>query len=109
MSAVRIWLMSCVVLGCTLDPRPEPKDDQLDQHATVEIEGDGGGVDIERSLPSPTAPDTPTTHECHDPCPLQCGIDAACCHSTSQCVSLDCPECCPDADFGRDELAFGGR
>ncbi len=40
------------------------------------------------------------TPGCHDACPAVCSPDEACCASLQLCVSLDCPSCCPDPDFG---------
>jgi hypothetical protein len=109
-----ILLASLLLSGC-IDP--PARDDQLDLAGAQAAVGDGGlaAVDLPTAgalppeeyepLPAPTI-----GHEtCHDACGGVCGTDEACCKSTSQCIRLECRECCPDADFGFDELRAGPR
>lgn len=98
--------------ACTLDPLPQ-RNDQLDQNGEGDVvwEGDGG-VLWEGYVPGgPSLDEEPPAapHVCRDACPEVCGTGEACCRSTQQCIALDCRECCPDPDFGFDQLALGGR
>jgi hypothetical protein len=73
-----------------------------------------GPIDVPLDASTPSLPDpelantigrTPDvevrSHDCHEPCGEACALNEVCCLSTSTCLPIDCPDCCPDPEFRR--------